>query len=46
MVLRWTKAPKRSYLMKDATPAVVDAVCEKIALLGGHVELVLKQMDE
>ncbi len=35
-----------SYLMKDATPAVVDAVCEKIALLGGHVELVLKQMDE
>lgn len=35
-----------NYLMKDATPAVVDAVCEKIALLGGHVELVLKQMDE
>ena len=35
-----------SYLMKDATPAVVDAVCEKITLLGGHVDLVLKQMDE
>ncbi len=35
-----------SYLMKDATPAVVEAVSEKIALLGGHVDLVLKQMDE
>lgn len=35
-----------SYLMLDATPAVVEAVSEKITLLGGHVDLVLKQMDE